>query len=117
MVQRTSLVVEVKPVHYMMINVKKVRFDVVNTLFPFNFIPDTFFSPQAFLPLPGSSLSQLPRGLSLPMWVSYHDNTGGRFDAVSLPTDYRPSRYVSSRVLTLERLFFQIFFVGSTPWF
>ncbi len=51
-----------------------------------------FSRPQAFSPLPDAHLSQLPLGLSLPLWVSYHDNTGARFDSVGLPTDYRPSR-------------------------
>ncbi len=51
---------------------------------------------QTFSPLPGTSLTHLPRGLSMSLSISYHDNTGSRFNSVGLGTDYRPSRYITA---------------------
>lgn len=70
LVERMSIVVDVKPISYMMINVHEA-FDVA----------------------PGEIIHKLPKGITLPLSVSYHDNTGLRFDATNAETSYRPSRF------------------------
>ena len=69
-VQRMSVIVEVKPINYMMLNVM-----------------------EAFTPMPHSQLSHLPKGFTLPVETSYHDNTGMRFDVTNSETGYRPNRF------------------------
>jgi len=75
-VQTLSVVVEVKPVHYVMINFQ-----------------------EAFSPSSASPLRQVPRGIKLNAYVSLHDNTGARFaparrGAFADPR-LRPSRFDS----------------------
>eukprot|EP00095_Tigriopus_kingsejongensis_P012070 maker-scaffold60_size442463-snap-gene-0.28 protein:Tk12070 transcript:maker-scaffold60_size442463-snap-gene-0.28-mRNA-1 annotation:"nuclear pore membrane glycoprotein 210" len=70
LVERMSIVVDVKPISYMMLNVA-----------------------EAFQPVEGSLLNRVPKGITLPMSVSYHDNTGLRFDATHAETAYRPNRF------------------------
>ena len=44
---------------------------------------------------------QLPRGANLPMTISYHDNTGLKFDVTDANTQYRPNQFDS--LVILER--------------
>ena len=73
-VQHSSVVVNVKPVKFAMINA----------------LPS--FKPATAAKAP----SYLPRGVTLDLEVSYHDNLAVRFDAVqnSGAVSFRPSRLV-----------------------
>ncbi len=72
--QRMSVIVDVKPVSYMMINVRKA------------------FAPASDRPA-GKLMSRLPQGFDLPMDVTFHDNTGLQFDVTSDDLETRPSRF------------------------
>lgn len=67
--QSLGLSVEVKPVHYIMTNVK-----------------------SALLITPGVSAKALPKGLELQLEVTYHDNTGSVFAATRTDISVRASR-------------------------
>lgn len=85
-VQEMSVTVNVKPVTYMMLNALPV------------FQPAT--EPKANNNNNGL-VNFLPRGLSLAMEVSFHDETGLRFDAVDLVQQkmtHRPSRFDTNLV-------------------
>ncbi|RZF35031.1 hypothetical protein LSTR_LSTR009623 [Laodelphax striatellus] len=61
---------EVKPIHYLMININaKLHVD------------------------PEKQISALPRGLDLELVVSYHDNTGAEFTAARTDIKMRPNRF------------------------
>ncbi|XP_039276668.1 nuclear pore membrane glycoprotein 210 [Nilaparvata lugens] len=61
---------EVKPIHYLMININaKLHVD------------------------PEQQISALPRGLDLELVISYHDNTGAEFTAARTDIKMRPSRF------------------------
>ena len=79
-VQQLSIVVEVKPVTFMMQNAIPV-FDAADK---------------------AHGLSFIPRGVSLPIELSFHDETGSKFDSVSMQTNddilVRPSRFDTNQI-------------------
>ena len=70
--QRMSVVVDVKPVSYMMLNMR-----------------------QSLSTTPKSQVTRLPKGFDIGMDVSFHDNTGLKFDATEHELQLRPSRFDS----------------------
>jgi hypothetical protein len=66
------------------VNVKPVKFSIINVL--------PSFKPTS----EGKAPSHLPKGVTLDLEVSYHDNLAVRFDAVqnSGAVAFRPSRFV-----------------------
>ena len=64
--------VDVKPVSYMMLNMR-----------------------QSLSTTPKSLVTRLPKGFDIGMDVSFHDNTGLKFDATEHELQLRPSRFDS----------------------
>ncbi|CAG7817186.1 unnamed protein product [Allacma fusca] len=64
-----SVTIDVKPVSYLMI------------------------SPQLPIALSGHEATSLPRGISFPFSISYHDNIGRKFDATSASPKIRTNRF------------------------
>ena len=83
-VQQLSIVVEVKPVTFMMLNVLPA------------------FQPADV----NQELSFVPRGVSLPIELSFHDETGAKFDSISLETIddivIRPSRFDTNQIRRVD---------------
>ena len=82
-VQQLSLIVNVKPITFMMMN----------------FLP-------AFQPVENQGLTFIPRGVQLPIQLSFHDETAVKFDSISVDTvdsiNIRPSRFDTNQISRVD---------------